>query len=161
MKVGIYLPQVGAVASPENIKRVATAVEANGYDSLWTFDHVVLRPDQGSDYPYSEDGRFLVPAEAPFLEPLTLMTFAAAVTERVELGTAVLVAPMRAPVPTRLCGHAPASSANGSTAVNPSTISCPRRLPPSARRRSGRSDNAPSTCSSSAASCSTRGASRK
>lgn len=98
MKVGIYLPQVGGVASPENIKRVAMAVEANGYDSLWTFDHVVLRPDQGSDYPYSEDGRFLVPAEAPFLEPLTLMTYAAAVTERVELGTAVLVAPMRAPV---------------------------------------------------------------
>ena len=98
MKVGIYLPQVGGVASPENITRVARAVESNGYDSLWTFDHVVLRPDQGSDYPYSEDGRFLVPAEAPFLEPLTLMTYAAAVTERVELGTAVLVAPMRAPV---------------------------------------------------------------
>ena len=98
MKVGIYLPQVGGVASPENVKRVAMAVEANGYDSLWTFDHVVLRPDQGSDYPYSEDGRFLIPAETAFLEPLTLITFAAAVTERVELGTAVLVAPMRAPV---------------------------------------------------------------
>ena len=98
MKVGIYLPQVGGVASPENITRVARSVEANGFDSLWTFDHVVLRPDQGSDYPYSEDGRFLVPAEVPFLEPLTLMTYAAAVTERVELGTAVLVAPMRAPV---------------------------------------------------------------
>ena len=98
MKLGIYLPQVGGAASAEQVALVARAVERFGYDSLWTFDHVVLRPDQGSDYPYSEDGRFLVPAEAPFLEPLALLTYAAAVTERVELGTAVLVAPMRAPV---------------------------------------------------------------
>lgn len=98
MKVGIYLPQVGGAASAEQITRVAQSVERNGYDSLWAFDHVVLRPDQGSDYPYSEDGRFLAPPEAAFLEPLTLLTYAAAVTERVELGTAVLVAPMRAPV---------------------------------------------------------------
>ena len=98
MKVGIYLPQIGGAASPEQVVRIARAVEAAGFDSLWTFDHVVLRPDQGSDYPYSEDGRFLVPADTAFLEPLTLMTYAAAVTERVELGTAVLVLPMRAPV---------------------------------------------------------------
>ena len=98
MKVGIYIPQVGGAASPEHIVRIARAVEAAGFDSLWTFDHVVLRPDQGSDYPYTEDGRFLIPAETPFLEPLTLMTYVAAVTERVELGTAVLVLPMRAPV---------------------------------------------------------------
>ena len=98
MKVGIYIPQVGGAAAPEHIVRIARAAEAAGFDSLWTFDHVVLRPDQGSDYPYTEDGRFLIPAETAFLEPLTLMTYVAAVTERVELGTAVLVLPMRAPV---------------------------------------------------------------
>ena len=98
MKVGIYLPQAGPGASAEQVSRVAQCVEAQGYDSLWVYDHVVLRPDQGSDYPYSEDGRFLIPPDVAFLEPLTLLTYAAAVTERVELGTAVLVAPMRAPV---------------------------------------------------------------
>ena len=98
MKVGIYLPQAGPVANAEQVARVARCVEAQGYDSLWVYDHVVLRPDQGSDYPYSEDGRFLIPPDVAFLEPLTLLTYAAAVTERVELGTAVLVAPMRAPV---------------------------------------------------------------
>ena len=98
MKVGIYLPQAGPTASAEQVARVAQCVEALGYDSLWVYDHVVLRPDQGSDYPYSEDGRFLIPPDVAFLEPLTLLTYAAAVTERVELGTAVLVAPMRAPV---------------------------------------------------------------
>ena len=98
MKVGVYVPQVGPAASPQQVARVARAAEGAGFDSLWAFDHVVLRPDQGSDYPYSEDGRFLVPADSAFLEPLTLLTYAAAVTERVELGTAVLVLPMRAPV---------------------------------------------------------------
>ena len=98
MKVGIYLPQAGPGATAEQIARVAQSVEGNGYDSLWVYDHVVLRPDQGSDYPYTEDGRFLIPSDVAFLEPLTLLTYAAAVTERVELGTAVLVAPMRAPV---------------------------------------------------------------
>ncbi len=98
VKVGVYLPQAGPGASAEQVARVAQCVEAQGYDSLWVYDHVVLRPDQGSDYPYSEDGRFLIPPDVAFLEPLTLLTYAAAVTERVELGTAVLVAPMRAPV---------------------------------------------------------------
>ena len=98
MKVGVYLPQVGPAATGQQVIGTARAAEAAGFDSLWAFDHVVLRPDQGSDYPYSEDGRFLVPAEADFHEPLTLLTYAAAATERVELGTAVLVLPMRQPV---------------------------------------------------------------
>ncbi len=98
VKVGVYLPQAGPGASAEQVARVAQCVEEQGYDSLWVYDHVVLRPDQGSDYPYSEDGRFLIPPDVAFLEPLTLLTYAAAVTKRVELGTAVLVAPMRAPV---------------------------------------------------------------
>ena len=98
MKVGVYLPQVGPAATAAEVKSVAILAEEAGFDSLWAFDHVVLRPDQGSDYPYSEDGRFLVPADTAFHEPLTLLTFAAAVTERVELGTAVLVLPMRQPV---------------------------------------------------------------
>lgn len=98
MRVGIYLPQIGAAATPKQITTVARAVEGAGFDSLWVFDHVVLREDYGTPYPYSEDGRLAIPTTANFLEPLTLLSFAAAVTERVELGTAVLVLPMRAPV---------------------------------------------------------------
>ena len=97
MKVGLYLPQI-ANASAERVTEVAQAAERTGYDSLWAFDHVVLREEQGSPYPYTEDGRLPVPASVDFVEALTLLTYAAAVTERVELGTAVLVLPMRAPV---------------------------------------------------------------
>ena len=98
MRVGIYLPQIGPIAQPAHITTVARAVESAGFDSLWVFDHVVLREDYGTPYPYSEDGRLAIPTTANFVEPLTLLSFAAAVTERVELGTAVLVLPMRAPV---------------------------------------------------------------
>jgi probable F420-dependent oxidoreductase len=98
MKVGLYLPQIGPAATAANVRRFAQAAEAAGYDSLWTFDHVVFQREQQSPYPYTPDGRFLIPGDAAFLEPLTLLTFAAAVTDRTELGIAVLVLPMRQPV---------------------------------------------------------------
>ena len=98
MRVGLYLPQIGATARADRIVELARAAESGGFDSLWALDHVVLRDDYESRYPYSPDGRLAVPARADFLEALTLLTWVAAITERVELGTAVLVLPMRAPV---------------------------------------------------------------
>lgn len=98
MRVGVYLPQVGPIATGQQVALVAQAAERAGFDSLWAFDHVVLREDYGTPYPYAEDGRLPVPTTAAFVEALTVLTFAAAITERVELGTAVLVLPMRAPV---------------------------------------------------------------
>ena len=98
MRVGVYLPQIGPAATAEQITLVARTVEEAGFDSLWAFDHVVLREDYGTPYPYSEDGKLAVPTTANFVEPLTILSYAAAVTERVELGTALLVLPMRAPV---------------------------------------------------------------
>lgn len=98
MRVGIYLPQIGPAASQKRVVETAQAAEAAGFDSLWVLDHVVMREDYRTPYPYDASGRLPIPATATLLEPLILLTYAAAVTERVELGTAVLVLPMRAPV---------------------------------------------------------------
>jgi len=49
-------------------------------------------------YPYSPDGRFPLTADVPFLEPLTTLALVAGVTERVQLGTSILVLPHRNPV---------------------------------------------------------------
>lgn len=98
MRVGIYLPQIGQAANQQRVVETAQAAEAAGFDSLWVLDHVVLRDDYGTPYPYAASGRLPIPATADLLEALILLTYAAAVTERVELGTAVLVLPMRAPV---------------------------------------------------------------
>ena len=98
MKVGLHIPQVGPVARPENIAPFALAAEEAGFDSLWVFDHVVLQKDQESKYPYSPDGKMGFNPQLDFLEPLTLLTYLAAITSRVQLGTSVLVLPMRHPV---------------------------------------------------------------
>ncbi len=98
MKVGLHIPQVGPAARPENIAPFARAADEAGFDSLWVFDHVVLQKDQESKYPYSPDGKMGFNPQLDFLEPLTLLTYLAAITERVQLGTSVLVVPMRHPV---------------------------------------------------------------
>ncbi|GBD24560.1 Pyrimidine monooxygenase RutA [bacterium HR29] len=98
MEVGLHVPQVGPFARREVIERFARAAEDAGFDGLWVFDHVVIRKEQGSAYPYSPDGRLGFRPTLDFLEPLTLLAFLAAVTNRIRLGTSVLVLPMRHPV---------------------------------------------------------------
>ncbi|MEE4420699.1 LLM class F420-dependent oxidoreductase [Streptomyces bugieae] len=51
-----------------------------------------------SHYPYSADGRIAVPADADWLDPLLALTFAAAVTSRIELASGVLLLPEHNPV---------------------------------------------------------------
>jgi probable F420-dependent oxidoreductase len=95
---GFALPQVGRIASRDNVLAVARRAEELGFDSLWVSDHVVTPRNLSSKYPYSPTGDYPVPPDADFLEPLTLLAFAAAATERIRLGTTVIVLPMRNPV---------------------------------------------------------------
>lgn len=98
MEIGLHIPQVGPFARRESIERFVRAAEDAGFDGLWVFDHVVIRKEQGSAYPYSADGRLGFRPTLDFLEPLTLLAFVAAATNRIRLGTSVLVLPMRQPV---------------------------------------------------------------
>lgn len=98
MEIGLHIPQVGPFARRESIERFVRAAEDAGFDGLWVFDHVVIRKEQGSAYPYSADGRLGFRPTLDFLEPLTLLAFVAATTTRIRLGTSVLVLPMRQPV---------------------------------------------------------------
>ncbi|MCH7488817.1 MAG: LLM class F420-dependent oxidoreductase [Chloroflexi bacterium] len=98
MEIGIHAPQVGPPANTDNIASFAKTADAAGYDGIWVFDHVVLQKEQQSKYPYSPDGKLGFPPTMDFLEPLTLLTFLAGITERARLGTSVLVLPMRQPV---------------------------------------------------------------
>jgi probable F420-dependent oxidoreductase len=100
MQVGAHLPVYGAAATREGLVRVAQRIEALGYDSLWVSDHVVVPWTIRSRYPYNATGDFPLSPATDFLEPLTALTLAAAVTSRVRLGTSVLVVPHRHPVLT-------------------------------------------------------------
>jgi probable F420-dependent oxidoreductase len=86
MRFGITVPNYRRLASPENIIRIARRSEELGFDSLWVTDHVVV-PE-----PYREMFGPTV------YDPLSVLAFLAAHTQRVKLGTAVLVIPYRNPV---------------------------------------------------------------
>src|SRR5438477_8475268 len=85
MRVGIHLPQYGRVAGPEAITRAAQHAEALGFDDIWVSDHIVHPAAQSYPSPHLYD-------------PLVTLTWGAAVTSRVGLGTSVLVAPMHNPL---------------------------------------------------------------
>ncbi|WP_042377381.1 LLM class F420-dependent oxidoreductase [Streptacidiphilus melanogenes] len=98
MRVGLHALGIGDGARPEVIRAVATAAEAQGFARLWCGEHVVLVDAPASRYPYSADGRIAVPADADWLDPLLALSFAAAVTSRIELATGVLLLPEHNPV---------------------------------------------------------------
>ena len=100
MEIALGLPQGGPHATRGHVASFARAAEEAGYDALSVADHVVAPRAHASRHPDRPGGA--LPAryapERGLLEPLTLLAFAAAVTERIRLGTAVLVLPMRHPV---------------------------------------------------------------
>jgi probable F420-dependent oxidoreductase len=97
MKLGFALPQSGSLAGPEAIARVALRAEELGYDSLWVFDRFLYPVQPQNPYAGSPDGK--MPEHMRImLDPLAALTFAAAFTSRIALGTSVLVMGYRNPV---------------------------------------------------------------
>ena len=98
MKFGLGLPHLGRLADPDAIRTVALAAEHAGLSSVWAMDRL-LSPvtPRTMGYPGRVDGR--LPAEQDVvLDPVVALTVAATVTERIGLGTDVLVAPWYPPV---------------------------------------------------------------
>jgi probable F420-dependent oxidoreductase len=96
MRYGIGLPQVGHLAGPDAVRTVASAAEAAGLSSLWAMDRLLAPLDPRTPYPATPDG--VLPIEQhTVLDPLGVLTLAASVTQRIRIGTSVLVAPWYAP----------------------------------------------------------------
>ena len=95
---GCTIPTSGAAADPAALRGLAQAAEGLGFGSLWVSDHVVIPARIESAYPYSPDGRFHLGPTGPYFEPLTALTYLAAATDRIRLGTHVLILPYRNPV---------------------------------------------------------------
>src|SRR5258705_5727545 len=70
---------------------LARIADATGIDQLVIPDHVVMGPHL-ENYPY---GRFPLPLEEPWPEPLTVLAAMAGASERVRFGTGVLITPLR------------------------------------------------------------------
>jgi alkanesulfonate monooxygenase SsuD/methylene tetrahydromethanopterin reductase-like flavin-dependent oxidoreductase (luciferase family) len=82
------------------IQTAGREIGARVFESVWVAEHVVLFDDYDSNYPYSPDGRFPGGGDAGLLEPFVALTFLAAVTEHIRLGTGICLVPQRNPVYT-------------------------------------------------------------
>lgn len=90
MKVGFFGINVGPCAEPAVLRRVAAAAEQAGFESLWTGEHIVLPDPHAAPSP--------APPQTPFLDSAVALTFAAAVTTEIKLGTGIVILPQRNPL---------------------------------------------------------------
>jgi probable F420-dependent oxidoreductase len=89
MKVGLVLPQFGEHATAENIIYIATEAEKEGIDSVWVLDRLLWPIKPQTPYVASPDGSLPVEYQN-VLDPLTTLTYVAAVTEQISLGTSII-----------------------------------------------------------------------
>ncbi len=85
MRFGVALPHYSRLATREALVVSAREAEALDYHSIWTTDHVLMATDQPEPY-------------GQIIEAFASLTYVAALTERVHLGTSVIVLPQREPV---------------------------------------------------------------
>lgn len=88
MRFGFLARNMGPEANAATLLEVAEAADSAGLDDLWVVDHIAIPPDDAE----GSQGRYL--------DPLATLAFLAARTERIGLGTAVLILPYRPALPT-------------------------------------------------------------
>ena len=88
MKFGIVPVNIG-VATPEQMITTAQVAEDAGYESVWTFEHVIVPVDYQSKYPYAASGKMGAAPETPFVDPLIALTAIAMQTKTIRLATGV------------------------------------------------------------------------
>jgi probable F420-dependent oxidoreductase len=101
VKVGFFAPHVGPRSSRSGIARACEVAEELGADTLWAVDHIAFPYGFRAVYPYATN-EFGESPEKPleWWDCLSVLAYLAARTERVQIGTGVLILPYRHPVAT-------------------------------------------------------------
>jgi alkanesulfonate monooxygenase SsuD/methylene tetrahydromethanopterin reductase-like flavin-dependent oxidoreductase (luciferase family) len=81
---GVILPNYGEGSTPDGIRRVAEAAEELGFDSVWSTEHILVGPEAVDPY-----GRVYA--------PLATLAWIAGWTERIRLGTSIMLVPLHHP----------------------------------------------------------------
>ena len=89
MKVGLVLPQAGQQATRENVVQMAKNAESEGFDSLWVFERLLWPINPQTPYPATPEGRLPIESQI-MLDPLETLTYVAANTNKIALGTSVI-----------------------------------------------------------------------
>lgn len=100
MKIGISLINRGVLATSQNLVRLTKLAEMRGFDSVTLSDHIVVPKAMPTNYPYHPKGEFAWQSARDYFEPLATLMFLAGCTERIRLGTSVLIITYRNPVTT-------------------------------------------------------------
>lgn len=85
-------------AEPEHALALAQAAEAQGIESLWAVQHVVVPDSVDSAYPYSTDGRMPGGARVAIPDPLVWLAWVGSATSRIRLATGILILPQQHPL---------------------------------------------------------------
>jgi probable F420-dependent oxidoreductase len=87
VKVGWFGVGSGVLADPEGVGAVGRAAEALGFESLWVGEHPVLIDPRERPSP--------LPPQTPLLDPVAVLSYLAAGTRRIRLGTGIVILPLR------------------------------------------------------------------
>lgn len=98
MTFGVALRTRGPIATPDALEQMARRAEELGYAHLWVGDHIALPITTSSSYPYAGAHARSVDPEDPYAEAITTLAYLAGATQRIGIGTRVLVVPLRHPV---------------------------------------------------------------
>lgn len=98
MKAGLFSLGIAVGAHPEVVRAIAENADRAGFSTLWVGEHVALFDHLDSRYPYSADGGFPLEPDADWLDPFITLTYAAAVTRKIRLGTGICLLPEHNPI---------------------------------------------------------------
>ncbi|HEY6419503.1 MAG TPA: LLM class F420-dependent oxidoreductase [Candidatus Binataceae bacterium] len=98
MKIGLFAIGIGTGVTSGVIRGVAQHAERAGFATIWVAEHVVLFDRQNSKYPYASSGEFPAPPKSDWLDPFITLSFAAAVTSKIRLGTGICLVPEHNPL---------------------------------------------------------------
>ena len=90
MNIGFFGFNNGPLADPAAMAATLRALEAAGFESAWTGEHVVLIDPQEAPSP--------VPPDFPMLDTVAALAFAAGITERLRLASGIILLAQRNPV---------------------------------------------------------------
>jgi probable F420-dependent oxidoreductase len=86
--------------SPRYYPEIAAAAEANGFESVWIPEHLVLPAELPATYPYTESGLPPIDPSTPMFDPWVVLATVAQATSTIRLGTNVYILPLRHPLLT-------------------------------------------------------------
>lgn len=96
MKFGVRLPNSGSFASADNLKHFADAAVSVEYDSIWVHDHILWSTTQATLHPTT--GNASIKVNTNFFESVTLLSYLAGRYDKIKLGVAAIILPLRNPV---------------------------------------------------------------